>query len=310
MNKTPIFSHSFEIEDLGIIEDFVYDVEVEDNHNFFANDILVHNSFFLDVVKLADKFNNNNDKTDDEICDMVDKFDKDIIQPTIRKRAVQHFEMLNGFEDALFFDREKIGAMLITGKKRYAISLLDNEGTRYHPRKITVTGIEIKRSSTPALMRIKLEEALHLIFEQDNESVVDFIGTFKSEYISGNYKLNEIAIPTGISDMEKYTETVKGVPIHVRSAKVANELIKRNNLDYEIINSGDKIKWVRLKMPNMIQSDVIAFNDPNMIYDLKLEKYIDYQEMFEKTFIKPLSTIIESIGWKMDIESSLMKEMF
>ena len=29
---------------MGIIEEWVYDIEVEDNHNFFANNILVHNS--------------------------------------------------------------------------------------------------------------------------------------------------------------------------------------------------------------------------------------------------------------------------
>jgi len=39
----------FEIEDLGIVEDYVYDIEIEHNHNFFANDILVHNSCFFDL---------------------------------------------------------------------------------------------------------------------------------------------------------------------------------------------------------------------------------------------------------------------
>ena len=31
--------YDFEIEDLGITDEFVYDIEVADNHNFFANDI-------------------------------------------------------------------------------------------------------------------------------------------------------------------------------------------------------------------------------------------------------------------------------
>nr|YP_007013560.1 putative intein [Aeromonas phage Aes508] len=34
----------FEIEDLGVMEIDVYDIEVDGNHNFFGNDILVHNS--------------------------------------------------------------------------------------------------------------------------------------------------------------------------------------------------------------------------------------------------------------------------
>jgi len=37
----------FEIEDLGIQEKWVYDLEIEKNHNFFGNDILVHNSVYI-----------------------------------------------------------------------------------------------------------------------------------------------------------------------------------------------------------------------------------------------------------------------
>ena len=36
-------TEDFIVEDLGIQEQWVYDIEVEDNHNFFANCVLVHN---------------------------------------------------------------------------------------------------------------------------------------------------------------------------------------------------------------------------------------------------------------------------
>ena len=45
----------FEIEDLGIQELDVYDIEVEDNHNFFGNDILVHNSGYYTIAPFMDK---------------------------------------------------------------------------------------------------------------------------------------------------------------------------------------------------------------------------------------------------------------
>ena len=38
---------NFKIESLGIQEIDVYDIEVEKHHNFFANDILVHNSIYI-----------------------------------------------------------------------------------------------------------------------------------------------------------------------------------------------------------------------------------------------------------------------
>lgn len=39
-----------EVEDLGIIDEWVYDLEVEDDmHAFYADDILIHNSQFINL---------------------------------------------------------------------------------------------------------------------------------------------------------------------------------------------------------------------------------------------------------------------
>ena len=45
MDMNYIVKHNteWELEDLGVIDEFVYDIETE-NHMFFANDILNHNS--------------------------------------------------------------------------------------------------------------------------------------------------------------------------------------------------------------------------------------------------------------------------
>ena len=40
-----IENSQFKIESLGIQELDVYDIEVDSNHNFFANNVLVHNRF-------------------------------------------------------------------------------------------------------------------------------------------------------------------------------------------------------------------------------------------------------------------------
>lgn len=51
MDKEKIFEYcsDFEIISLGEQEIDVYDIEVEDNHNFFANDILIHNSVYINT---------------------------------------------------------------------------------------------------------------------------------------------------------------------------------------------------------------------------------------------------------------------
>lgn len=44
---------NFTIEPLGLQEQDVYDIEVEQNHNFFANNILLHNSIYVNTEPLV-----------------------------------------------------------------------------------------------------------------------------------------------------------------------------------------------------------------------------------------------------------------
>ena len=53
MNNIKLIN-DFEVEDLGVQELDVYDIEVENCHNFFANDILVHNSGYLSFTNVFD----------------------------------------------------------------------------------------------------------------------------------------------------------------------------------------------------------------------------------------------------------------
>ena len=50
-----ILENNFEIEDLGIQELDVYDIEVENNHNFFGNDILIHNSGYYTIAPIMNE---------------------------------------------------------------------------------------------------------------------------------------------------------------------------------------------------------------------------------------------------------------
>ncbi len=50
-----------------------------------------------------------------------------------------------------------------------------------------------------------------------------------------------------------------------------------------------------MKMPNPIKENVIAFPD-YLPPELGLEKYIDYELQFEKTFLAPIFTNIRCCG--------------
>ena len=90
----------------------------------------------------------------------------------------------------------------------------------------------------------------------------------------------------------------KGTPKAVKGVLIHNECLERLGLlsKYQPITSSEKIKYVHLKIPNPIHSPVIAFNG-KLPKEFGLHKYVDFNDMFEGTLIKPLEKILDPIGW-------------
>ena len=58
------------------------------------------------------------------------------------------------------------------------------------------------------------------------------------------------------------------------------------------------------QIPNSVKENVISF--PNFLpKELDLDRYIDYNMQFKKTFIKPISAILNVIGWEAEPSASL-----
>jgi hypothetical protein len=49
---------------------------------------------------------------------------------------------------------------------------------------------------------------------------------------------------------------------------------------------------------------VIAING-TLPKEFELEKYIDYDMQFEKSFVQPVKSILDSIGWQIERKSTL-----
>ena len=86
--------------------------------------------------------------------------------------------------------------------------------------------------------------------------------------------------------------------MHAFAALVYNHLVKTQKIEnkYQIIQDGDKIKYLYLKEPNHIRENCVGFNGI-MPKEFDLHRYIDYELMFEKV-LDPLNTIVDSLDWK------------
>jgi DNA polymerase elongation subunit (family B) len=76
---------------------------------------------------------------------------------------------------------------------------------------------------------------------------------------------------------------------------------------YSLISNGEKIKFLYLKKPNIIQENIISFIQ-DFPRELGLDKYIDYDLQFEKSFVEPLKSILDAIGWS--VEKTVNLESF
>jgi len=198
-----------------------------------------------------------------------------------------------------------------TAKKRYILNVWDSEGVRYEDPKLKMMGIEAVKSSTPAPCRKMIKDALKLMMTGTEEDVIDFIDRSRDEF--KKLPPEDISFPRSASDVVKYKSSstiyIKGTPIHIRGALLFNHYVKKNKLDnkYSLIQNGEKIKFCYLKKPNSIHENVISFIQ-DFPKELNIDKYVDYDLQFEKSFVEPLKAILDAIGW--NVEKTINLELF
>ena len=194
-----------------------------------------------------------------------------------------------------------------TAKKRYILNVFNEDGINLKEPKLKIMGIEAVKSSTPAPCRVKIKEALNVIMNKDEPALIEFIENFRTHF--KKLPPEEIAYPRSCNNLKKYSSTkdiyLKGTPIHVRGSLLYNNLLKKHKLSkYETIQSGDKIKFISLKEPNTLRENVISFSS-ELPKEFKLHQYIDYDDMFTKSFLEPLRFIVNAIGWNFEKKSNL-----
>ena len=136
----------------------------------------------------------------------------------------------------------------------------------------------------------------------------EFIKNFKQEFYS--LPTEDISFPRGVNGLAKYQHALtlykSGTPIHVKGAILYNNYLKQFGLDkkYPYIQEGEKLKFTYLKMPNPIKDTVISYSG-RLPTEFGLDKYVDYDMQFKKTFIDPIKVILDCVGWTTEKTSNL-----
>ena len=249
------------------------------------------------------------DKSDPKkVVKVLDKFCNEKLQPFIDSSFSKLAKYVNAYDQKMIMKREVIANKGIwTAKKRYILNVFNEEGVDLNEPKLKIMGIEAVKSSTPAPCRIKIKEALKVIMNKDEATLINFIEDFRVHF--KKLPPEEIAYPRSCNNLKKYSSTKdiyqKSTPIHVRGALLYNNLLKQHKLvKYETIQDGDKVKFITLKEPNTLRENVISFSN-QLPKEFKLHQYIDYDDMFTKSFLEPLRFIVKAINWNFERKATL-----
>ena len=259
-------------------------------------------SIYLNLGPLVDKFFSNKSGDKIRIVELLDKICKDKLEPFIDSCYKELASYVSAYDQKMIMKRENIADRGIwTAKKRYILNVWDSEGVRYKEPKMKIMGLETARSSTPAYFRDKLYAAFKIIISKTNDELISFINDVRTETRERPYE--EVAFPRGVNNLEKYRNRTdiysKGTPIHVRGALLYNHYVRKHKVEnkHPLIQEGEKIKFMYLKTPNPLHENAISFFG-ELPKEFGIEKYIDYQTQFEKSFLEPLKNVLQCIGWK------------
>ena len=269
-------------------------------------------SIYLNLGPLVEAVYEGREKTNEGVVGFLNKVCETQFEPFIESAYEELARYVNAYDQKMFMKRENIADRGIwTAKKRYILNVWDSEGVRYEEPKLKMMGIEAVKSSTPAPCRTMIKDALKLMMNATEDDVIDYIDKCRKEFKA--LPPEDIAFPRTASDVRKYQAHsqiyAKGTPIHIRGALLFNYYIKQKKLTnkYSLIGNGEKVKFIYLKKPNIIQENVVSFIQ-EFPTELGLDKYIDYDLQFEKSFVEPLKAILDAIGW--NVEKTVNLELF
>lgn len=254
--------------------------------------------------------------SDNDIVDFIDRFEQKKLSPFIKKTYDNMYDMIGGFVNTMNMDREIIGkGAFWKAKKRYAISVFDNEGYRYPEPKMKIMGMQTARSDTPAkLKQYMVKYIKRIVWNLDLKNYSDKIKDIFNDMNPEDYAIPKTA--NGIKDYyelktDTYATYRKGTPIQVKAAIHYNNIVQKLDLTdkYPLFNVGDKVKILKLKDNNKYFISTIAIQD-KLPEEFELDDYIDIDAQYYSTIGKFFEDLGECVGRKDELYKEHSFELF
>ena len=266
-------------------------------------------SIYLNLGPLVTKFFGNKSGDKAAVVDLLDKICHEKLEPFIEGSYKKLASYVSAYDQKMIMKRENIADRAVwTAKKRYILNVYNSEGVAYKEPKLKIMGIEAVKSSTPAPCRQAIRDTLKLVMTGTEEEVQTFISKFRKEFES--LPPEEVAFPRSCNNIGKFSSPsriyTKGCPMHVRGSLMYNYYVKKSKLThkYPLIQEGEKIKFIYLKVPNRSGENVISFFQ-TLPKEFDLHGSIDWDQQFDKAFLSPVKVVLDAIGWTPEKRNTL-----
>ena len=310
------------IECLGEIDDYVYDISIENQDPFFfGNDILLHNtdscyfSAYSTLKKDIDKGSIPWSK--ETVIQLYDQIGSEV-NSTFQDFMLTAFHCPKSRGEVIKAGREVVGSKsLFITKKRYAVLVYDKEGKRKDvdgkPGDIKAMGLDLKRSDTPEFMQEFLSKVLEKVLTGAAEQeVLDMISDFRTAFKArpGWEKGSPKRANNITSYQEKEHKQGKAnMPGHVRASINWNTLKRMYDDKYSMgIVDGMKVIVCKLK-ENPLGFSSVAYP----VDELRLPGWFKnlpfaHDEMESTIIDNKIDNLIGVLNW--DIRSTEQKNTF
>lgn len=262
--------------------DYVYDLEVEETHKFFANGFLVHNTDSIFVEVLHDditytEITSLSRKIADEINEFLpifikEKFHSDTCYCKIEPEDPYHTIVMLPKKTISKNESEK------SAKKRYS----GYRWTGENKFEFKVKGIELVKGNTAEITRYIQEKTLKFTLDSlNNTEIRFFLKDFHDKFFVHEFPIEQIGRPASLN---KETDEFKVDTEIKRAVEYSRYKLKK---DY-IVGSSFVLYYVRDS-----PIDILAIDYGESIPSGYV---IDMQETWKKLVVGPTETILKAIG--------------